>query len=275
MNSVVSKKQFSIIFSSADENKPVNKSTDGTIFSVRRNENIKFPSNAFDCTAEVVAATVWNSVPNISQNLGNNKFYVFSSGVLHIITLPDGLYSVSSLNSTVSKSLVNLGLPSDIISITGNQSTQRIILTFNYVGTYVDFTQPNACRDILGFDPRLVPLAPSSVIGQSEEGDKIAEFNNIESFLIKTDLVIGNIPTNQDSDQTIALIPITAKTNEQIVFSPTNPSRVDASNLKGQGRDYATFRLTNEKGEPAQTNEDYSVLILFRYSVHQHSILNK
>ena len=228
-------------------------------------------------TCSAISGTVWNSVNNISASLNNNKFYFYNGGnaTLYTVTLPDGLYSVNSLNSEVNKNLINQGVSSGAVSITGNQSTQRIVLTFNILGSYVDFTQPNTCRGVLGFDARLVPLIPTTIANQSEDGDQTAKFNNIESFLLKTDLVYGDIPTNNVSDQTIAQIEITAKTNEQIVFSPINPIRVDASNLKGQGRNYATFRLTDEKGFPAQTNEDWAFLLLFRYSIHQPIVINK
>jgi hypothetical protein len=121
----------------------------------------------------------------------------------------------------------------------------------------------------------LVPVAPTTIVSQYEDGDATAQFNNIESFLLKSDLVSGNIPTNKDSEQTIALIPIDAKTGDQVLYSPINPSRVDASNLKGHGRTYATFRLTDEKGTPAVTNEDFSLQITFRYSVFQQIITNR
>ena len=273
---MIPNRQFAQIFSSATANGAINKSKDGSIFSAQLDQIIQFPPDAFNMTCEVTSGTVWNSVHNVSISLNNNKFYFYngSNATLYTVTLPNGLYSVSSLNSEINKNLVNQGVVSGSISITGNQSTQRIVLSFNVIGSYVDFTQPNSCREILGFNTRLVPLAPTTIVRQSEDGDATAKFNNIESFLLKTDLVIGDIPTNSDSDQTIAQIEITARTNEQIVYQPINPIRVDASNLR-QGRNYATFRLTDEKGVPAQTNEDWAFLLLFRYSIHQPIVINK
>ena len=274
---MISERQFAQIFSSSAANGAINRSIDGTVFSVALDQAISFPPDAFNMTCSVISGSVWNSVNNISATLNNNKFYYFNGAntTLYTVTLPDGLYSVSSLNAEVNKNLVNQGLVSGVVSITGNQSTQRIVLSFNILGSYVNFTQPNSCRGVLGFNARLAPLAPTTIIGQSADGDTTAKFNNIESFLLKTDLVYGDIPTNNVSDQTIAQIDITARTNEQIVYQPINPIRVDASNLKGQGRNYATFRLTDEKGFPAQTNEDWAFLLLFRYSIHQPIVINK
>jgi hypothetical protein len=161
---------------------------------------------------------------------------------------------------------VNVGGPADVVSITGNASTQKIVLTFPYIGSYADFTLANNCRGILGFDSRRVPLAPTTIANESIDADNIAKFNNIENFLIKTDLVIGSIPTNRISDQTLALIPLSSRPGSQINFNPLNPSRVSAENLKGSGKNSATFRLTNEVGAPAVNGFDYSLTILFRYS---------
>jgi hypothetical protein len=255
----------------------VNKSYDGATFSVQLDETISFPQDAFNMTCEVISGTLWNSVNNIAASLNNNKFYLYHGldTTLYTVTLPDGLYSVNSLNSEINRSLVNQGVASSAVTITGNQSTQRIVISLNYIGSFVDFSLANSCRDVLGFDSRLSPTIPTTVVSEFDPGDSIAKFNNIETFLFKTDLVIGDIPTNKDSDQTVAQIEITAKPNEQIVYQPSNPIRVDASNLKGQGRNYATFRLTDEKGVPAETSEDWAFLLLFRYSIMQPTIINK
>jgi hypothetical protein len=265
----VSKKQFSMIFSSAPENGALNISEDGSSFSVSLDKAISFPYDAFDCTAEVSSASVWNTVPNISPELRNNMFYYFHGpdSTLYTVTFPRGLFSVESFLSEISKSLINQGLPPDAIYITGNQSTQKIVLSFPYIGSYVDFTGVSSCREVLGFDSRFSPVTPTTLANQSENGDKPAHFNSIESYFIKTDLINGNIPTNKISDQTIANVPITAQVGTLIMYNPINAIRCDANSLKGPGKTYCTFRLTDEKNKPARTNEDFSLLIVFRYSM--------
>jgi hypothetical protein len=267
---MISKKQFSMIFSSANDNNPINKTPDGSEFSVILDTPVSFPPDAFDCTIEVVQASIWNSVPNISQNLSNNKFYVYYGvdNTLYTVTFPDGLYSLSSLNSQISKSLINQGIPGDVVSLTGNQSTQSVVLSFPYVGSYVDFTQPQNCRDILGFDNRLTPT--TTVENQSEDADSPAKFNNIEYFLLKSDIVQGSIPTNRVSSDTIALVNITSLTGNQTIYTPVNPLRVDASSLKNGGKNIVSFRLTDDKGIAANTGEPYSLTIVFRYSMMIH-----
>jgi hypothetical protein len=269
---MISKKQFAMIFSSADDNNPVNKSLDGSEFSVILDTPVSFPPDSFDCTIEVVQASVWNSVPNISITLNNNKFYVYYGGdsTLYTVTFPDGLYSLSSLNSQISKSLINQGAPGDTVILTGNQSTQSVVISFPYVGSYVDFTLPQTCRGVLGFDNRLAPLTPTTIVDQSENADSPAKFNNVEYFLLKSDIVQGSIPTNRVSSDTIALVNITSLTGNQTVYTPVNPIRVDASSLRNGGKNIVSFRLTDDKNKPANTGEPYSLTIVFRYSMMIH-----
>jgi hypothetical protein len=263
----ISKKSFTILFSSAYNNGAIDISDDGTEFSVNLNHPIGFPNTSFDCSLQVIQATVWNSVFNITAAFQNTKIYYYHGpdSTLYTVNISPGLYSVSSLNGEISKKLINQGLPADSLSITGNESTQKTLLSFNYVGSYVDFTQTDTCRILLGFDSRFSPIAPTTIVGQSDDANNIAKFNVIESFLIKSDIITEGISTNQTSGTTIANIPITSGVNSQIVYQPLNPVSINATVLKGTIRNYISFRLTTEKGIPAPTNADYSVLIKFSY----------
>jgi len=262
---VVSDQSLPYIFSSDPRADPAFLSADGTEFDVSLYNPIQLPSNAFDCTVEVVKATIWNTVNNIAASLNNNIFSVFYSGSLRTITITDGSYSVQALNSLVSKELVNLGLPSDVVVITGDVATQRINLTFPYIGSYVDFTVPDSCYEILGFGVDVYPAAPTTVVNQNIVAPNVAAFNNIERFLIKSTIVSESIPTNQNKNQTIASIPIPpGSVGSQFTFEPRYPVKLDASDLKNPKQNI-NFRLTNELGEPAITNEAFSCELVIRY----------
>jgi hypothetical protein len=271
---MLSKKSKAYIFSSDDDTNPVNKSADGATFSVQLDNPIALPREAFDCTLEIVNARAWNTVHNISAALQNNTFYLFYNANHYVVVLQDGLYSVSSLNSQISRELVNLSLPSDVVTITGNSSTQTIDLTFNYNGSYVDFTLPNNFRVVLGFNARRVPLIPSTIFGQTENGDNVAFFNNVENYFIKGDIVNDSIPSNNDSDSILAFVPITASTGNQIYVEFLNPIQLDASNLRGIGRNYFTFRLTDQAGRPAITGESWAFTVVIRYKMAQVRVIN-
>ena len=270
----VSKNQVAYIFSSDDENGAINKSADGSVFSVQLDEPIALPRGAFDCTLEVVSMRAWNTVPNISAALGNNKFRVVVAGTPYDITITDGQYSVSALSDFIQNKLVNEGLDRSTITLTGNFATEEVVVTFGVVGTQVDFTIPDSVRTVLGFDARLAPTAPSTVVGQTEDSDNQANFNNVENFLIKSDIVNSNIPVNNSFDQTIAYLPITSAPGSQITNEPINPIRINASTLKNGGRNFFTFRLTDQGGQPANTGESYGLTVVIRWKEFQSKVVN-
>jgi hypothetical protein len=266
-SNIINKHHEAYIFSSDDANNPINKSEDGSVFSVQLDHAISIPPQAYDAFLQVINARAWNTVNNISALLQNNKFYLNYNSVAYTMTIPDGLYSVSSLNTEISKILVNLNLNSDIVSITGNSASQTIVLTFHYVGTWVDFNQPNSMRVLLGFEPGLAPPSPSTTVGQTVNGTITAAFNNVENFLIKSDIINDSIPSNNVSDQNIAYLPITSSPGSQVYNEYLNPIKLNASSLKGSGRNYITFRLTDQAGVPANTGESWGLTLVISYKI--------
>ena len=124
------KKQFSMYFSSNPLTGATNVSADGSSFSVQLNQALAIPSEAVSCSIRVVQASVWNVSYNISAAFGNNVFNYTTGGVNYNIVIPDGLYSLSGLNSYLQTQFVNSGLAANLITITGDDATQRVILTF-------------------------------------------------------------------------------------------------------------------------------------------------
>ena len=264
-------KQLSYVFSSDTLNGANNVSADGDRFSVQLNQPIMIPADAVNCSLKLTRATIWNTVPNISLEIGNNKFYVYTDfvttgvPVLYIITIPDGLYSLSGLNSLLSRSFSGLGLPSNLVYITADDSTQRTILTFNNANTWVDFTQSDTCRDVLGFDSRLSPLTPQST-GYSESADSVAKFNRTNSFLISGDLVSNGIPVNNVDKGILGEVLITAAPGSQINYTPFLPPSVDATELIGKTKNFFTFKLSDQVNRDVDTlDEIWSFVIVISY----------
>ena len=271
---LVSKKQIAYIFESGEDTGAVNKSADGSVFSVQLDEAIALPRGAYDCTLEVVSMRAWNTVPNITAALGNNQFRVSVGGTTYNITIADGLYDTNSLSDFIQNELVNQGLDRETLTLVADFATERVVISFGAVGVQVDFAIADSVRSVLGFDARLSPLAPSTVVGQTDPGDTVAAFNNVENFLIKSDIVNSNIPVNNSFDQTIAYLPITARSGSQITNEPINPLRIDASTLKNGGRNYFTFRLTDQAGNPAATGEAFGLTVVIRWKEFQSMVVN-
>tara|TARA_R110000782_G_scaffold206115_1_gene294356 strand:- start:961 stop:1782 length:822 start_codon:yes stop_codon:yes gene_type:complete len=266
-------KQLSYVFSSDIANGAKNVSQDGDRFSVQLFTPISIPSNALNCYLKLTRATIWNTVPNISLEIGNNQLYVYtdyvSTGVpvLHVITITDGLYSLEGLNSFLARTFVSLGLPSNIIFISADESTQKTVLKFNQPNTWIDFTQLNTPREVLGFNSRNVPLVPQAS-GYSETADEVAKFNRTNSFLISGDLVSNGVPVNNINKGILGEVLITAPPGSQINYTPFLPPSIDATELIGKTKNFFTFTLTDQIGRSVDTNyETWSFLIVISYFV--------
>lgn len=270
--SVLIHKQQSILFSSAEENGAQNKSEDGSRFTVTLQNPIQLPQATVNATIEVEKATIWNVAPNISAAFGNNLFNFTTTNAgnpgTHTITIIDGLYSRANLSSFLSTAFANLSLPSNLIVLSEDSSTQKTILTFLEAGDQVNFTIANSCREVLGFDSRLSPLVPEAA-GFSDYSDNTANFNRVNSYLVQCDIVSNGIPINNGGAAVIAQVQIpSGSTGKLINYEPFNPTKVNAQDLIGYGKTNILFKLLDQELRPTPTlGEDWTVLITIRYDV--------
>ena len=134
--------------------------------------------------------------PNIAATFGNNNF-TFTTSVApagtHSITIPDGLYSVAALNSYLSSQFVNLGYPSNLITIGGNDATGQSTLTFLTNGDSVDFTVATSVASLMGFNAAVL-TAPSA--NYTFFSDNPAQFNRVNSYIIASNIVANGSTVN-------------------------------------------------------------------------------
>ena len=154
-----------------------------------------------------------------------------------------------------------------LVILTEDLSTSKTRLRFNYSNVYVDFTQPNTFREILGFNSQIYgPFAgaPLSILS-----DNTAAFNQINYFLIHSDMVKDGIRFNNVYNQTISQVLIDVPPGSQIVSKPFNPAKVDASNLENNSLSSARFWLTDDKQRPlnVEENDYWSARIVIRYKL--------
>jgi hypothetical protein len=266
--SVVINDTFSIFVNTAtadlDDNVIV--SDDKSRLTINLEAPLVFSSSSLMTTLEVEQASIWNTSYNISALKLNNLFYYRIAGVLQtVIIIPDGLYSVSTLNSEITRVLLNRGLSATDIQITGNLSTGRCIINVA-IGYQVDMTQANTVRLIVGFDsgiyPVAIPIAPESITGQNT-----AKFNNTNSILITTNLVGNGIPINNTGAGLIASVPIQTAVGSLISYQPVNPIIVDANMLKGRSTQNFYIQLSDDQGVPLPQTEPFSVLLVFKQQI--------
>ena len=266
--SVIEDKQLSYTFSSNTSTGAQNIQNNGASFSVALNSPIYIPKGTVDCTVEVLQAAVWNVSPNIAAEFGNNRLRFAYNEISYTFVIPDGLYSLTDLNTTISRLLANAGLPRNLFLLSGDQSTQKTVITYTLAGVLIDFDIINSIRTVLGFDARLSPAGGNSVAGQSDFSDNTAVFNRINSFFVRSSMVNNGLPLNNVGSGIIAAVPISAKPGSQINYAPTIPIAVDASNLPGTTLQFISFDLLDQDLRYVNTVGDYwSITLAIKYKI--------
>lgn len=206
---------------------------------------------AVTATLQVNTASIWNSSPNISEQNGNNHFYINDEDIV----IPNGLYGVSELNNYLQQKV------SDKILITGDPSTQKSVITF-IEGATIHW-HSDSIWEILGFDEGSETTAEAD---ENVYGDTVARFNRISGFYLKSDLIQEGIPQNNLTPGLIASIPITAKPGSIINYEPFNPVTCNAKSLIGNGKQTITFTLLDQLLRPVIALETWQFSIVIKYS---------
>lgn len=217
-------KEQSYIFSSSTASGATNVSADGSAFSVVFTSPLSIPKdNVMDCSVGVVQAQIWNTSPNISPDFKNNIFEYTTSAApagTYTITFPEGLYSLEGFGAYLSSQFVNTGLPANLITISGDDATQKTVVTFLTSGDSVNWAVANSVREVLGFASG-VSTAPSA--NYSFYSDEPANFNRVNSYIIRSNLVTGGIQLNSNPQSIIATVPIApTPPGSQVSYQPPN-----------------------------------------------------
>jgi hypothetical protein len=272
--------EISMIISSDPQAGAINRSLDGSQFEIQLDDSgVSIPKDALNVNVSVEEATIWWTVSNVKEN-ENDKFYVFGDDdtlpvpvpQLFVVQIPQGLYDLPGLNSALETGLEALGArtfdatnsPLPLISLSPDTATQKVLLRFNYTNAYVDFQPSDTSREILGFDALQYgpyPGAPLNILAPN-----VAAFNQINYFLIHSDLVNKGIRFNNSYNQTISQVLINVAPGSQIVSTPFNPAKSNAQELAGSKRTNLRFWLTDDKQRPVNTNKEYwSARIVIHY----------
>ena len=140
----------------------------------------------------------------------------------------------------------------------------------------IDFTKPDVCIDVLGFNPEIIlgPVTPLISVGDDnltpfyKIAPNVAKFNRVENYYIVSNLLSTGIPQNQISSGILARIPIDVRNGSLINYNPTNPTRCNATELIGTIRQVLEFRLLDQLLRDVSTfGEDFSFCINIRYYI--------
>ena len=268
--------EISLLVSSDPSQGAVNRNKDGNAFEIQLDESIEIPKDALNVNVSVEEATVWWVVPNIITGQ-NDTFYIFgdlAAGGTQLFTvkIEQGLYDLTGLNNSLQSGLEALGArtvdgsnnPLPLVSLAPDDATQKVLLRFNYPNVYVDFQPADTPREILGFDAlQYGPFvtAPLNILAPNT-----AAFNQVNYFLIASDLVQKGIRFNNRYNQVITQVLINVAPGSQIVSTPFNPAKSSAQELAGAKRSNIRFRLTDDKLRPVNTNGEYfTCRVVIRY----------
>jgi len=270
--------EISLIVTSDIDAGAINKSPDGSAFSIKLEGNgIVIPIDAYNVSVAVEESGIWWTVPNFITDV-NDLIYITGpndSNVLtnFIVRIPQGLYDLTALNTAIQSELEALGArtidpvssnPLPLIALLSDNATQKVRLRINYDNVSVDFTQPNTFREILGFESQI--YGPYSNAPLSILAENTASFNQVNYFLIHSDMVRNGLRFNNNYNQTIAQVLINVPPGSQIISTPFNPAKSEANDLAGNQLSRIRFWLTDDKNRPVNTNgENWGCRITLRY----------
>lgn len=269
------------IFSSNPDNGAINRSTDGSRFTIQFNDPFFLPSNARNAKLQVVQANIWNVSPNISASLGNNILQITDINGTHTVEIETGLYDIDTLFLQIEHQFNNIpgnrpAFPfNDMVDMYGNESTNRLYIEFKYNATLANlqFIWANSTiSDILGFTPASLtkPTDPSTATSTfTLRSDNSPKFNIYNSYIIHSDIVSAGIRINNDFDRVIAQIPIKASVGELDAYRAQEPSVFSLCNnligVSGQRWSIEVW-LTSETGVPLdQRGEYYDIIVLISW----------
>ena len=262
-----------LLLSSSTANGALNKSADGSQFQVQLEQPLKIPQDAKYCKAQISDAQIWWTIPNIITG-ENDSMDVTGprasddAKTNYTFTIPQGLYDLSAITSSILNELENQGAkidPLPIIDFEADEATQRVVLILNYADSAVDFTIANSPREILGFDSADYTV-PGAIVPYNQLAPNNAAFNQVNSFEIHGDVVDAGISKNGTFTDIVAKVPITVSPGSQILYAPFYPIPSQCQNLIGATRQFLRFWLTDELGRAVNTNgEDWQFSLTIKW----------
>lgn len=270
--------EIPIIASSSTTAGATNVSANGDYFQIELSEPINISKDATNISVSLEEATVWWTVPNILDSTAganqNNLMTIVDTGAgtgvpaTYIITIPQGLYDLSAFNQTVLRELANAGAVTapSLLNFSADDATQKVEVTMNYIGISIDFTVLYSPRLILGFASAIV--GPSIATPVTYTATNIAEFNQVNYFLLHSDICTRGVRYNNTFSQVLDNILINVSPGSQIISSKVRPPIISEPGLAGAIRNNIRFWLTDDQLRSVNTNgEEFSARIMIRYDM--------
>lgn len=256
------------IFSSSEKAGAQNVSADGSSFNIILDQPIFIPREAKNCSVSVSSASAWNTIYNVELDVNDKITISYNTGivVVRVLQIDPGLYDLDHLSEEIQREIHAVGWPQNLIQLIPDNASQKSVIQFNYPGVQIDFTGLHSFYDILGFEPRLVPLAGETIGVEYEKSDNTANFNKLDYLLIHTDLVSRGIRINHIYQNVVHQMLIDVEPGSQIVSTPFTVQNIPSPELIGERRKNVRLWLTNQDNERVNTNgEIWSIRLIVHY----------
>lgn len=268
-------KHVSLLLSSDATNGAVNKTDDGSEFTVNLDdENIIIPAEAVDCNLWLQDAEYFFTFPNVLTGVNDQITIDYDDGIgtySFALTIAQGLYSITDLDEAIQVLLLNeVGYPeaSSLIELLGHDATQKVLIKYNFDGIRVDLTGAQTFRDLIGFESGEYPTAGPSSENTFDTAQNVANFNTLKYVLFSCDLCDNGFANNNRYDFFVARSLIDKNVGQQVTYVPPLKQKLAANNLIGKKLSRTRIKLLDDKGEDVNTNnETYSVHVVIEYSL--------
>lgn len=253
----------------------LNKSVDGSVFTISFSAPLKIPKEATNCNVICKNATVWFTTPNISNTFNNNQFRIkYGLNPWLQITIPDGLYDVTNLSQKLAIELNNAdpNYPIDLFELLPDYSENKVILKINYYDVLIDLTIINSIKDIIGYESQLITgpvgIEPLPTYFK-EQKNIIARFNTTDYYLIKCNTLLSRgIERNGDYSGILAKIDVDVGVNKKIIYDPRQTITIPAPELPGIDLSAIEFTLLNQNNIRVDTKgENWTVTFEIHYDL--------
>ena len=166
----------------------------------------------------LIAANLWNSIPNISASLYNNNIFTYSGGGPPInVVFDEGTYSFAQMQAVIAASLVANGYLATDIQLLPNTSTLKLGIQLA-AGFSIDLTTSNWYL-LGGFELTQSPLVGPATI----YGNNVADITNgQDSYLIHCDAVTDSTVNAFASDVLLTYRP-TTRPGSAVTLNPQTP----------------------------------------------------
>jgi hypothetical protein len=173
--------------------------TNGNSFTYKLEQTLKLNPSATH-RIYLKSLSAWQNIPNIYLNQNSNFTYIVpantasnttASPVSKSISIPQGAYQISDINSYIQTQMQNNGDWNSAtnaanpyyIVLSINLPTQQVLITL-YSGFKVDFTQPYSVNELLGFNSRVLSASQNY-------SDNIVDINPIQNISVYCSICSG------------------------------------------------------------------------------------